>query len=184
MPPASESELVERARRGDVGAYEEIVRMHQTSAFRLAYVLLGDAAEAEDAAQEAFVKAHRALGRFRRDAPFRPWLLQIAANEARNRRRRSERQRALAVRGATAEVRADDASSPEAQALAHESREVLRAALARLRREEYEVVACRYLLELSESETAAALTLPPGTVKSRLSRALERLRNDLEPARA
>src|ERR671910_1217421 len=85
--PLEESELVERARAGDPGAYAALVRGHEEIAFRTAYLICGNAADAEDAAQEAFVKAHRALGRFRAGEPVRPWLLTIVANEARNRRR-------------------------------------------------------------------------------------------------
>ena len=98
--PPTEEELVERAKRGDDDAYEELVRAYQGIAFRTAYLVAGNAADAEDAAQEGFVKAHRALGRFRRGAPFRPWLLQIVANEARNRRRSAgRRDRPGAARG-------------------------------------------------------------------------------------
>ena len=93
-----DAKLAERAREGDTAAYERLVRMHQAVAFRAAYLVTGDASEAEDAAQEAFVKAYRALGRFRPDAPFRPWLLAIVSNEARNRRRASGRRANLALR--------------------------------------------------------------------------------------
>src|SRR4029079_11514069 len=85
--PLDEAELVERARRGDLEAWETIVRTYQGIAFRTAYLLAGNAADAEEAAQDGFVKAHRALGRFRRGAALKPWLLRIVANEARNRRR-------------------------------------------------------------------------------------------------
>src|ERR1041385_1077761 len=80
--PLDETELVERARRGDLRAWETIVRTHQGIAFRTAYVLTGSAADAEEAAQDGFVKAYRALGRFRRGAPLRPWLLRIVANRS------------------------------------------------------------------------------------------------------
>jgi RNA polymerase sigma factor (sigma-70 family) len=177
--PLSESELVERAKRGDVGAYETIVQAHQGIAFRTAYLVTGNAAEAEDAAQEAFVKAFRALGRFRSGAPFRPWLLRIVANEARNRRRAAGRREQLALRSA-AEIRPGDAApSPEAALVATERREQLLAAVNGLREDERLVVACRYFLDLSEAETAAALGVRPGTVKSRLSRALDRLREEV-----
>jgi RNA polymerase sigma-70 factor (ECF subfamily) len=72
-----------------VRAYEDLVRRHQDVAFRVAQLVAGNAADAEDAAQEAMVKAYYALDRFREDAPFRPWLLRIVANEASNRRRSS-----------------------------------------------------------------------------------------------
>ena len=120
--PLQEHELVERARAGDAAAYAALVRGHEEIAFRTAYLITGNAADAEDAAQEGFLKAHRALRRFRAGEPVRPWLLTIVANEA---------------------------------------------------------IGCRYLLELSEAETAAALGVRPGTVKSRLARALERLRAEL-----
>ncbi|HET9289076.1 MAG TPA: sigma-70 family RNA polymerase sigma factor, partial [Gaiella sp.] len=89
--PLDETTLVMRAKRGDVDAYEELVRMHQELAFRVALVAAGDRGDAEEAVQDGFVKAHRALGRFREGSPFRPWLLRIVANEARNRRRSAGR---------------------------------------------------------------------------------------------
>jgi RNA polymerase sigma-70 factor, ECF subfamily len=176
--PRDESELVERARRGDENAYEELVRAHQGIAFRTAYLVVGSAAEAEEAAQEGFVKAFRALGRFRPGSPFRPWLLQIVANEARNRRRSEGRRAALAVRAAADPQSSSGgaAPSPEGALLAGEDRERLLAAVNGLREEERLVIACRYFLELSEEETAAALGVRIGTVKSRTSRALEHLR--------
>jgi RNA polymerase sigma-70 factor (ECF subfamily) len=182
--PPTEQELVDRAQRGDVDAYERIVEAYQGIAVRVAYVVCGDPAEAEDAAQEGFVKAFRALPRFRRGAPLRPWLLQIVANEARNRRRAAGRRTQLALRTAAETRPGDAAPSPEAAVLDAETRGELLAALNQLRDEEREVVACRYLLELSEAETAQALGLRPGTVKSRLSRALDHLRAVLEPAGA
>ncbi len=178
--PLDESELVLRSQRGDEEAYEELVRMHQGIAFRTAYVFTGVAEDAQEAAQDAFVKAYRALARFRPGAPFRPWLLKIVANEARNRRRSAGRREALVVR-ATASAGAEDAApSPEAALLSAERRDELLAAVNRLRSDDREVIACRYFLDLSEEDTAAALGWKRGTVKSRLSRALERLRAELE----
>lgn len=174
--PPEESELVERARRGDEGAYEELVRAHQGIAFRTAYVIAGNASDAEEAAQEGFVKAYRALGRFRRGSPFRPWLLRIVANEARNRRRSAGRRAALSLRAAADESSGGAAPSPEGVLLADEERERLLAAVNELREEERLVIACRFFLELSEEETAEALDVRLGTVKSRTSRALEHLR--------
>jgi RNA polymerase sigma factor (sigma-70 family) len=176
-PP--ESELVERARRGDVAAYERLVRDHQDIVFRTAYVIAQNAADAEEAAQDAFVKAFAALGRFRPGAPLRPWLLAIAANEARNRRRAAGRRAHLAVRAAGAAGSGGAAPSPEAALLHSERRSELLAALDALGERDRQVIACRHLLDLSEEETAAALGCRRGTVKSRLSRALERLRAQL-----
>jgi RNA polymerase sigma factor (sigma-70 family) len=177
--PPQEAELVARAKRGELEAYEEIVRLHQTIAFRTAWVITRSDADAEEATQDAFVKAHAALPRFRDGAPFRPWLLTIVANEARNRLRFAGRRTRLVLRVAE-ERRPDDAvPSPEAALLGSERRGQLLAAIERLPEGAREAIACRYLLQLSEEETAAALDCPRGTVKSRVSRALERLRKEL-----
>jgi len=178
--PLEETELVERARRGDLRAWETIVCTHQGIAFRTAYVLTGSAADAEEAAQDGFVKAYRALGRFRRGASFRPWLLRIVANEAHNRRRSAARRERLSLRAA-AEARPGDAvPSPEAALLARENQEHLLAAVERLSDDHRDAITCRFFLDLTEDETAAALRVRRGTVKSRVSRALERLREELE----
>jgi RNA polymerase sigma factor (sigma-70 family) len=177
--PLEESELIERAQRGDLVAYGDLVRAYQDVAVRTAYLACGDAAEAEDAVQEALIKAHRALGRFRAGAPFRPWLLQIVANEARNRRRSAGRRAGLVLR--VAEDRPSDAAapSPEAAVLAGETRAALLGAMDRLSEDDRLVLAYRYFLDLSEAETATALGIPRGTVKSRASRAIARLRGRL-----
>jgi RNA polymerase sigma-70 factor (ECF subfamily) len=175
----TDADLVIRARDGDDRAFGMLVARHQTVAFRTAYVICGSAADAEDAAQDAFIRARGAMGRFRIDAPFRPWLLTIVANEARNRRRAAGRRLKLAGRVARTELRAP-VPLPEAEALAGSERRELAVALARLGPEHREVIALRYLLDLSEAECAAALRCRPGTVKSRLSRALSKLRVELE----
>lgn len=160
-------------------AYEEIVERHQATAFRLAWLIAGSAADAEEAAQDAFLKAYRALGRFRAGAPFRPWLLKIVANEARNRRAAAGRRERLALRLREQPV-AGAARSAETALLELDAREELLAALRRLGERDRQAIACRYFLDLSEAETAAALGCRRGTVKSRLSRALARLRNEME----
>jgi RNA polymerase sigma factor (sigma-70 family) len=178
-PLQSESALLARACGGDIDAYEQLVRLHQQIAFRTALVLARNSADAEEAAQDAFVKAWRALRRFDRSRPFRPWLLAIVANEARNRRRAAGRREALVLRAVAASPGAADgagAASPELALLVAERHGALVAALERLDERDRQVIACRYLLELTEAEIAAALGCRAGTVKSRLSRALERLR--------
>ncbi len=163
---------------GEVMAYEELVRRYQDIAVRTAHVISPDG-DAEDAVQEAFAKAYAALSRFRPDAPFRPWLLQIVTNEARNRRRSAGRRAGLALR-AGEDRRPDDAApSPESAILAGETRATLLNAVNALRDEDREVIGARYFLDLSEAEAAEALGIPRGTVKSRLSRALGRLREQL-----
>ena len=129
--------------------------------------------------QEAFVKAHRALGGFREGASFRTWFLTIVGNEARNRARSAGRRTGLALRVAGDRRSGDAAPSSESVVLDSESREELLAAIASLRDDDRLVISYRYLLEMSESETAAALDCPAGTVKSRLFRAMARLRDAL-----
>jgi RNA polymerase sigma-70 factor, ECF subfamily len=177
--PLEEGELVERARNGDVEAYEGLVRRYQDLAVRTAYVITGGAADAQDAAQEAFVKAYYALGRFREGAPFRPWLMRIVANEAIERRRSGRRQANLLIRAAEGRPPEDAAPSPEAAALEQERQRELLDAMSLLRPEDRLVIAYRYWLEMSEAEMAEALGCARGTVKSRLSRALGRLRKVL-----
>jgi RNA polymerase sigma factor (sigma-70 family) len=178
--PLDEEELVEQARGGDARAYEVLVRRYQDLAFRTAYVIAGGSADAEDAAQEGFVKAWYALPRFRAGSPFRPWLLAIVANEARNRRRSGRRQDDLALRVAEDRPSGDAAPSPEASLLSAEVRDALLAAVNELPEDQRTVIALRFFLGLSEHEVAEALSLPEGTVKSRSARALERLRESYD----
>ncbi|HEY2938492.1 MAG TPA: sigma-70 family RNA polymerase sigma factor [Gaiellaceae bacterium] len=170
-----EQELVERAKRGDVDAYETLLLEHERFAYRMAYLITRDAGDAEDALQDAFLKAYRALGRFRHGAAFRPWLLKIVTNEARTRSRSRRRHAAIASRAGEREPPAPLEASPESALLSDEMRHRLLAAVDRLPEKLRAVVTCRYLLELSEEETAAMLGIRRGTVKSRLSRALEKL---------
>ena len=178
--PLEDRELVERVKRGDMDAYEGLVQRHQVAAYRTAYLVAESAAEAEDAAQEGFVKAYYAIDRFRSDAPFRPWLLAIVANEARDRRRSSSRRDSLALRLAEGRLGGDAAPSPEEAALAGADRQRVLDALATLGEDDRLVIGYRYFLELSEKEAALALGVRRGTVKSRLSRALGRLRAAIE----
>ena len=178
--PPDDAVLAERARRGDERAFEELVRTYQGIAFRTAYLLTGSAEDAEDAAQTGFVKAWRALPRFRPGSPFRPWLLRIVANEAHNRRRSAGRAHALRLRATATEPSGDAAPSPEGTVVAREQRESLVAAVHRLDDRDRDVLTCRYLLELSEEETATVLDVRRGTVKSRTARALARLRMEVE----
>ena len=177
--PLEDDELVAQAKRGDTRAFGTLVEEHQTIAFRTAYLLTGSAADAEDAVQEGFVKAYASLGRFRVGAPFRPWLLTIVANEARNRRRSAGRRDRLALRAAEDPLSGGAVPSPEAALLDAERREELLRAVNDLREDDRMAIGCRYFLGLSEEETAAALGWRRGTVKSRTSRALDRLRDRL-----
>jgi len=178
--PRSEMELVKCAREGDRVAFAELIEAHENVALRLAWLLTGSAADAEDAVQNGFVKAFYALDRFRIGAPVRPWLLQIVANEAREGHRSALRRARLASQLASQRPEGDAAPSPQAAALAGEERTRLLAAVAHLSERDRSVIVCRYFLDLSERETATVLRLRQGTVKSRCSRALERLRRMLE----
>lgn len=159
-------------------AYEALMREHEHVAFRTAFLIARSAADAEEAAQDAFVKAYRSLGRFRHGSPFRPWLLQIVANEARNRRRaagRREHHEARAAAGA-GDI---DHESPETAALDADRSARLYEAVDRLRPDDRIAVLCRFVLDLDDTETAAVLGIRRGAVKMRVFRALERLRREL-----
>lgn len=160
---------------GDVDAYAELVVRHAPIAKRTA-LLLGAGPDADDVVQEALVKAYRSLGGFRTDSPFRPWLLRIVANETRNNHRSAVRRAAREERvaGSLGEL-----LDPAAHVADRELKEQVLHAVEQLPEKLRRVVTCRYLLELDERETATVLGLPRGTVKSRLSRGLERLRSEL-----
>lgn len=154
------------------------MQAHQEPVFRLAYLSLGDAADAEDVAQETFIRAHRSLAGFDASRPMRPWLLQIAMNLVRNRRRALGRYLAALQR----QLHKEPPSSPdvEASAGARLQAERLWQAVRKLRPEDQEMIYLRYFLELRVDETAQAAKIAEGTVKSRTSRALGRLREVLE----
>jgi RNA polymerase sigma-70 factor (ECF subfamily) len=155
-----------------------LVQTHQAAVFRLAYLLLGDADEAADIAQEAFIRAYRSLRRFDESRPLRPWLLRIASNLSRNRRRSLGRYFAALQRLG----RTDVSNHPDIEAEAGRQRDAraLWQAVQRLHSSDQQIVYLRYFLELSVDETAAVLEIAPGTVKSRLHRALRRLREVIE----
>lgn len=169
-----EAELIQRAQAGDHAAYETLVREHEAAVFRLAYLLVGDADAAQDVAQDAFVRAYQQLNRFDPARPFRPWVLHITRNLARNHRRSLSRYVAAAQRLFLNAPRA--AASAETEQFQQQEARALWDAIRRLSAQEQEVIYLRYMLELSVRETAEVLNIPPGTVKSRLSRALRRLK--------
>jgi RNA polymerase sigma factor (sigma-70 family) len=171
-PP--EADLVARARQGDPAAWEALVRAHQQPAFRLAYLILGDADDAEDAAQEAFIRAYHALARFDASRPLRPWLLSIAANLARNRRRSLGRYWRNLQRMVMDE--AQTGKTVETASLESIQAGQLWQAVRRLGVNDQQMIYLRFFLDLSVEETAETLGIVPGTVKSRLHRSLARLR--------
>ncbi len=166
----NEAEEIGRAQQHDHAAWLILVTRHQEAVFRMAYLLLGNADDAQDVAQETFLQAFRHLQRFDRTRPLRPWLLQIAKNRARNRRRSVRRYLAAWQRWW---------QNPAQQATFtahHADSELIWQAVQRLRVSDQEIIYLRYFLELSVHETAATLGVAEGTVKSRLARALARLR--------
>ncbi|RIV41587.1 RNA polymerase sigma factor [Micromonospora radicis] len=183
MPPEvtlDDAEFVSRAQAGDLEAYELLVARHTASAYRTA-VLLGAGSDAEDVIQEAFVKGYRKLSRYRGDSSFRSWLLAIVANETRNLHRSRDRRTGLVLRAAQLSPRAEAAEDDAAGTLlAGERRAALLHALRQLPERDREVIVCRYFLDLTEDETVAMLGWARGTVKSRTSRALTKLRGLLD----
>src|SRR5690349_8080874 len=166
---------VARARTGDVDAYEILVVRYTTPAHRAA-VLLGAGADADDVVQEAFVKAYRQLAHYQGRSGFRPWLLAIVANETRNVHRSRRRRDGLVLRAASRVEPEASVADPAESAVEVERRRYLVERIRLLDPRDQEVLTCRFLLDLSESETATMLGLAKGTVKSRTSRALTRLR--------
>jgi len=172
----SEANLIHQARQGNQASWSALVTAHQEATFRLAYLLLGDADEAKDVAQEAFIRAFQALDRFDPERPLRPWLLRITTNQARNRRRALGRYRAALKRLFQAGEPASARPGPGDEQLQQWEARTLWQAIRRLNSTDQEIIYLRYFLELSVAETAEAAGIAPGTVKSRLSRALQRLR--------
>jgi RNA polymerase sigma-70 factor (ECF subfamily) len=167
-----ERALVRDAQGGSVRALEQLFRVHWPRAYRAALVVVGDAAAAEDIAQESFLAAVRALDRFDRRRPFGPWLHRIVVNRA------IDWSRARTLRR---EVGGDLALEPAAEPRPESGRaEELAGALASLGAEHRAVIALRYLLDYTPGEIAELLDLPRGTVNSRLRRGLDRLQEVLQ----
>jgi RNA polymerase sigma-70 factor (ECF subfamily) len=172
-----ESALIRRAANGDASAWDPLVRAHQEAVFRLSYLLLGDPDDAEDVAQETFLRAWDHLQRFDTTRLLRPWLLSIASNLASNRRRSAVRYLSALTRAFRFEppsVSIEEKNIEQIQA------KELWKAVQNLQMADQQIVYLRYFLELSVAETADVMRIAEGTVKSRLSRALEKLRNIIQ----
>lgn len=173
-----ETAVVASAVSGDIASFGALVEQHQEVAFRTAYLITRDAAMAEDAAQEAFVRAYRQIGSFRRDAPFRPWLLRIVTNVALNEVRSRRRRGGLFDR--VASLRQPDVAAPDETVTAKDEADDVLKAINELPQDDRVILYLRYYVELPEREIADAIGRPPGTVKSRLHRASRRLRDVIE----
>ena len=172
---------IQRAREGDEQAWEGIVRAHQEGVFRLAYLYLRDAQEAEDVTQRAFIRAYENFAQFEDERPLRPWLLSIAANLAKNRRRFLGRYWAALRRFGEQAVsaRADGWRGRRNEPQAPSEAELWRA-IRQLSRVDQEIIYLRFFLDMTVRETAQTLSVAEGTVKSRLHRALHRLKGVIE----
>src|SRR5688572_16704088 len=167
-------ELVERIRRGDVRAMELLMRRHNRMLFRTARAILRDDAEAEDAVQEAYLRAYKALPDFRGESKVSTWLVRIAANEALGRRRRALRGGEVVPLDAI-----PDEADPKDDMLRVEMRRILEMRIDALPEAYRTVFMLRALEELSVEETAAALHIPEPTVRTRFFRARGLLRESL-----
>jgi RNA polymerase sigma-70 factor, ECF subfamily len=173
-----DSDLVKQILAGSDSAGEQLIQQHQEAVFRLAYLLLGDADDAEDVAQETFIRALRHLHNFDIERPLRPWLLRISANLARNRRRALGRYIAALQRFWRDYPEA--ITSAENESDQRWETQTVWQAIRRLQTHDQEVIYLRFFLELSVNETAEVLGIAPGTVKSRLHRALNHLRQTMQ----
>ncbi len=174
-----EAQLLARAQRGNLFAFEELVRRYQRRVYAVALRIVRRHDVADDVAQEAFVRAHRSLASFDVTRPFGPWIARITANLALN-HLRSPVAREQELPDGHAE-RPSPRPDPLVEVLDDEARRVLAAALDELPAEQRAVFVLRALEELSYREIADALGIAQGTVMSRLFRARERLRESLRP---
>ena len=186
-----EAALIQRAQAGDAQAFEMLVRRHQQQVYAVALRMLGDAGEAEEVAQDAFVRAYRSLSGFRREAKLSTWLVSITMNLCRNQRRWwARRKRVIAASidapdpetGAPGMDVADPAPDASVTAQRKDQARLVLAALQGLSAMDREVIVLRDLQGHSYEEIARIAKCQVGTVKSRLSRARWQLRTLLDGA--
>jgi RNA polymerase sigma-70 factor (ECF subfamily) len=189
--PSTDGQFLERLRRREAAAFEQLVAERSSDVYALLYRLTTDAEEARDLTQETFLRAYQSIDRFRGEADLKTWIYRIAVNQARNRwrwwrRRRRDATVSLDANGERGEpplaasLRNEDAADPEEETLAHERENQLREALLSLRRAYREAVILRDVEGLSYEEVAATLEINIGTVKSRIARGRLELRRKLE----
>ncbi len=184
MTPA-DTDLVSRAAGGDAAAFQSLVERHRGLVYRVAYQFAGNHHDAEDIAQEVFIKVFRSLDRFRQDAQVTSWMYRIAMNACIDHRRR-HRSAAAAPFGEEAEQRMlntpEETPGPEERAYAGELGEVLESEIGRLPKGQRVVFVMRHHQGMKLSEIADALGLAEGTVKRQLHAAVHRLRQALRQA--
>jgi RNA polymerase sigma-70 factor (ECF subfamily) len=173
-----DGQAVAAARAGDRDAFCLLVERYQEVAFRAAFLVVRDAAAAEDVAQEGFMRAYQHLREFDTTRPFRPWLLRIVTRLALNEVRGRSRRAGLLDRAGR--LLAPSTPPPEGEAIEVEERDLLWRAINELPPDDRVVLYLRHFLDLPEREIAEAIGKRPGTVKSRLNRASGRLRGVIE----
>ena len=189
--PAAEEQFIERLRRGDAAAFEQLVNERSGEIYGLLYRLTENSEEARDLTQETFLRAFQSIGHFRGDADLKTWIYRIAINQARNRWRwwrRRRRDSTVSIDSTDVDgrptlvttLRANGSSDPEQATLAHERERALRTALGSVRRIYREAVVLRDIEGFSYEDIAATLEISIGTVKSRLARGRQELRRKLE----
>ncbi len=183
-----DQQLVERVQRGDKRAFELLVAKYQRKIHRLLSRLIRDPAEIEDVAQEAFVKAYRALPNFRGDSAFYTWLYRIAINTAKNhlvaQGRRAPTTTETEVEDAENFEDADqlrDVNTPDSMLLSKQVGEAVNRAIERLPEDLRTAIVLRELEGLSYEEIAETMNCPIGTVRSRIFRAREAIAQELRP---
>jgi len=171
-----EQNWIARAQRGDMGAYEALVQQYEQLAFRTAYLITHDQSEAADAAQDAFLRAYRALHTFEQGRPFRPWLLRIVTTQALNRIQSAQRRERMTERYAQQSLLSAGPPRAEHVVVERDRNARLMQAVRQLKADEQLLINLRYFLELPEHEVAQILKVAVGTVKSRMHRTLAKLR--------
>lgn len=187
-PPPDEKRLIERARRGDLDAFDVLVKRYERTIYHVAYRLTGSSDDASDIAQDAFIRAWNNLKSFRGDAAFSTWLHRIVTNAFLDDRKKK---RARPMRSLDEAIELDESSvtrqfedtspGPEAVAEGEERQRLLDRAIQTLPEAQRAMVILYHQQGLAYEEIAASVNLPIGTVKSRLNRARLALRDRLGP---
>jgi RNA polymerase sigma-70 factor (ECF subfamily) len=187
---SAEAEFIERLKRGEAAAFEELVTERSGEIYGLLFRLTENSEEARDLTQETFLRAFQSIGRFRGEADLRTWIYRIAINQARNRwrwwrrRHRDSTVSLDATQGQSNQTLiatlAESSENPEQQTLAHERELALRSALQKVSRAYRETVILRDIEGFTYEEIATTLGINVGTVKSRLARGRQELRRKLE----